>query len=105
MGGHPAPGLWILGGGARLLERVRPGVLHRDLAACNDYGHGRESAAAVACPSLLVLGSDDLMTPARAGQKLADLIPDSKTATIPGAGHMMMIERSDDTLNALRDFL
>lgn len=105
LGGHPAPGLWILGGGERLLERARPGVLYRDLAACNDYARGEASAAAIGCPALLVLGSDDLMTPARAGRKLADLIPDGRAVTVSGAGHMMMIERSDDTLDALRDFL
>ncbi len=105
LGGHPAPGLWILGGGERLLERARPGVLHLDLAACNDYTRGEQSAADISCPALLVLGGDDLMTPARAGRKLAGLIPEGRSLTIPRAGHMMMIERSDETLDALRDFL
>ena len=31
------PGLWMLGGGERLLERAAPGVMFADLAACNDY--------------------------------------------------------------------
>ena len=38
LGGSSAPGLWMLGGGERLLERARPGVIFADLAACNDYG-------------------------------------------------------------------
>jgi pimeloyl-ACP methyl ester carboxylesterase len=105
LGGHPAPGLWLLGGGERLLERSRPGVLHRDLQACNAYANGEAAAAAVTCPTLLVLASDDLMTPARAGRKLAGLIAGSQAVAIPGAGHMMMLERADDTLDALRDFL
>lgn len=105
LGGHPTPGLWMLGGGTRLLERTRPGVLHRDLAACNAYASGADSAGRIGCPALLVLGSDDMMTPARAGRKLAEAIPEGRAITIPGAGHMMMIERSDDTLDALRDFL
>ena len=105
MGGHPAPGLWMLGAGTRLLERAGPGVLHRDLSACNAYRSGAESAAKLACPALVVLGSDDAMTPARAGRKLADLIPEGRSAAIDGAGHMMMVERSDETLDALRSFL
>src|SRR5208282_1701188 len=31
LGGHKAPGLWMLGGGRRLLERSRAGVLANDL--------------------------------------------------------------------------
>lgn len=105
LGGHPAPGLWMLGGGERLLERSAPGVLHRDLAACNAFDHAAETARRVRCPTKLVLGSDDLMTPARAGAKLAALIAGAETTVIEGAGHMMMIERSDDTLDALQRFL
>ena len=40
IGGSLAPGLWMLGGAERLLERARPGVLFTDLRACNDYRDG-----------------------------------------------------------------
>ncbi|MHA1600149.1 MAG: alpha/beta fold hydrolase, partial [Alphaproteobacteria bacterium] len=59
VGGNQAPGLWLMGGGERLLERSRPGVLYRDLSACNVYDGGAAAAARIACPTLLVLGSDD----------------------------------------------
>lgn len=42
MGCSSAPGLWMLGNVERLLERAAPGVLHADLAACNDYRAGAE---------------------------------------------------------------
>ncbi len=35
LGGNRAPGLWLMGGADRLLERAAPGVLHGDLAACH----------------------------------------------------------------------
>ena len=104
-GRHPAPGLWMLGGAEALLERCPPGVLHNDLAACNAYQDAPAAASKVACPTLLVLGADDRMTPARAGQKLADAIPDARAALIPGSGHMMMTEASDATLDALKTIL
>ena len=56
--------MWMLGGGERLLERARPGVLFEDLAACNAYGDGLASAARVTVPATVVLGERDLMTPA-----------------------------------------
>jgi pimeloyl-ACP methyl ester carboxylesterase len=102
LGGNVAPGLWVLGGGERLLERARPGVLYGDLQACDGYRDGLERAAKVACPCVLVLGLEDRMTPARAGRKLADGIPGARVIEIPGAGHMMMTEKPDETLDALR---
>ncbi|WP_119166225.1 alpha/beta fold hydrolase [Algihabitans albus] len=102
LGGHPAAGTWLLGGGERLLERARPGVLHGDLAACDAYAEGAADAVRVRCPTRLILGADDKMTPAKAGTKLADLIPGAEAVVIPDSGHMMMTEQPDATLEALK---
>ncbi|MFQ5776278.1 MAG: alpha/beta fold hydrolase [Kiloniellaceae bacterium] len=105
LGGNRAPGLWLMGGAERLLERGAPGVLYRDLAACDAYADAAEAAARVACPCLLVLGAEDRMTPARAGQKLAEMIPGARVTMIPACGHMMMLEKPDRTLDALKTIL
>ena len=104
-GGHRMPGLWMTGGGLRTLERAAPGVLHTDLVATNAYNGGEAAAAAVVCPALVVIGARDLMTPAKRGHALAGMLPDSTTVVIPGAGHIMLDEEPDATLDALRDFL
>ncbi len=105
LGGARVPGSWLMGGGERLLERIRPGVLSADLAACNAYAAGLDSAAKVACPALVVMGAVDKMTPARAGAKLAAAIPGAEQAVIPGCGHMMLAEKPDETLDALKTIL
>jgi len=102
MGGSQAPGLWMLGGAERLLERARPGVLFADLSACNDYRDGLAAAAKVAVPSVVILGSRDLMTPAKSGRAIAAAIPGCRLIMIEGAGHMLMSERPDEVLAALR---
>ena len=104
VGGNLAPGLWLMGGGERLLERTAPGVLHADLAACNAYD-GTQAAARVACPALLVIGVADRMTPAKGGRKLAGAITGARAVEIAGCGHMMMLEKPDETLDALRTML
>jgi pimeloyl-ACP methyl ester carboxylesterase len=104
-GGARVPGSWLMGGGERLLERVRPGVLSADLAACNAYAEGLDAAAKVACPTAVIMGSDDRMTPARAGAKLAEAIPGARPITIPACGHMMLAEKPDETLDALKTIL
>jgi pimeloyl-ACP methyl ester carboxylesterase len=104
IGGSLAPGLWMLGGAERLLERARPGVLFTDLRACNDYRDGLAAAATVAVPATLVLGERDLMTPAKAGLELAAALPNARVITLKGAGHMLMSERPDEVLAAVREF-
>lgn len=102
LGGSLVPGLWMLGGATRLLERTRPGVLFNDLAACNDYRDGLSSAAKVSVPVTLILGERDLMTPAKAGKALAAAFSTARVVLLKGAGHVLMSERPDDVLEALR---
>jgi pimeloyl-ACP methyl ester carboxylesterase len=45
-----------------------------------------------------------MMTPAKAGKTLAAALPNSRTVVIPGAGHMMMVERPDELLAALQGY-
>ena len=105
LGGNPMPGIWMTGNALRLTERTRPGVLHADLAACNDYAGGLDAAAAVRCPALLILGARDLMAPPRNTDALVAALPDKKVVTLPGCGHALMAEQPDAVLDALRGFL
>jgi pimeloyl-ACP methyl ester carboxylesterase len=104
LGGSLAPGMWMLGGAERLLERARPGVLFKDLSACNEYRDGLASAAKVTAPATLVLGERDMMTPARAGSELAAALPNARVIMLKGAGHMLISERPDEVLDAVRGF-
>jgi pimeloyl-ACP methyl ester carboxylesterase len=104
LGGSLAPGLWMLGGAERLLERAKPGVLFTDLAACDAYRNGLSAAANAAVPATLVLGERDLMTPLKAGRELAAALPSARVVVLNGAGHMLMSERPDEVLTALRGF-
>lgn len=104
LGGHPAPGYWMTGAGMRLLERDRRAI-GVDFAACNDYGKANAAAAKIKCPALFVLGDGDKMTPLKSGRALAAEIAGSRVAAIRDCGHMMMVERPDATLDALKEFL
>jgi pimeloyl-ACP methyl ester carboxylesterase len=102
LGGSLLPGLWMLGGAERLLERAGAGVLFKDLVACNEYRDGLGSAAKVNVPVTLILGERDLMTPAKAGKALASAFPSARVVILKGAGHLLMSERPDEVLEALR---
>jgi pimeloyl-ACP methyl ester carboxylesterase len=105
IGGCRGPGLWMAGGGMRLLERVPDGVLGNDLAACQAYSEGEDCARRVTCPALLILGQRDLMTPASGGANLAAQMSGARCVVLADCGHMMLVEKPDETLDALRDIL
>lgn len=100
IGGHRAPGMWMMGGTVRLLQRSGPGVLHNDLNACNTYKLGG-SAAKVTCPTTLILGELDMMSPPKRAQKLVEDIPNSTVNEVIGSGHMLMAEKPDEVLESL----
>jgi len=104
-GASKAPGLWMTGGSVSLLERSAPGILHAGLNAANEYRDGLEIAGNITCPTLLVLGTRDAMTPAKTAKPLADTIPGARTTILAGCGHMMMAEQPDEVLDALISIL
>jgi pimeloyl-ACP methyl ester carboxylesterase len=104
LGGSLAPGMWMLGGAERLLERARPGVLFTDLSACNEHRDGLAAAAKVTAPAILILGERDMMTPVKAGNELAAALRNARVITLKGAGHMLISERPDEVLCAVREF-
>jgi pimeloyl-ACP methyl ester carboxylesterase len=104
-GGNPNPGMWLYGDTLARLARLAPGVLYNDLAACNAYAAGLESAAKIGCPALFILGGRDLMTAPRNAHSLISKIKDSKAVEIRPSGHSLMAEAPDATLDALIEFI
>ena len=102
LGGSLAPGMWMMGGGQRVLEGNPPGVLFNDLSACNAYKDATDAAAKIKAPTTLILGERDMMTPLKSGRQLTQAIAGSTEIVLSGAGHMSMAERPDDVLAALR---
>ena len=104
IGGNRAPGAWVTGASMRLLEASKPGVLGNDLNACNSWKAGLETCSKVLCPTLLLLGSNDKMTPPKGTRAMSEILRVSSTITLPDAGHMMMVEQPEQTLDALISF-
>ena len=96
-----AAGIWMQGGGRSLLARGPDDVLGLGMAACDAYKGGLGAAAKVTCPTFLVCGNRDQMTPPKAAAPLSAAIAGAQTVVIDGAGHMMMVEKPDETLDAL----
>jgi pimeloyl-ACP methyl ester carboxylesterase len=104
-GGMVSPGLWLRRESLAVLAANRPGVIHADLAACTAYKDATARAREVKCPTVLVLGDSDLMTPLAKGKALAAAMTNATAIVIPDCGHFMMVERPDETLAALQAYV
>lgn len=104
-GGNRNPGMWMIGGTLRLFERSAPGVLHADMSACNNYSKGMARAATLQCPVLAVLGREDRLTPLRSSQALLEALPSVEVAILDGSGHTVMVEATNELMDALRSVL
>ena len=105
LGKNDIPGLSMQGVSLKLMNRAQPGVLHADFIACNTYDEGISSAKKINCPNMLLLGSQDRMTPASRTKSLSNALPNSLVKVLPGTGHAIMAEQPNRVTECLRKFL
>lgn len=101
MGGNDTPGIWMTGSYMRLLERCSDETVTADLRACQEYRTGIEMAGSVTAPTLVLMGSRDVMTPVRGAQEMIGRLADVRTVVFEGAGHALLTERPDEVLDQL----
>lgn len=92
VGQNPTPGMWMTGGARALVERSDPGVLSTDFKACAAYDTAQQAAEAVTCPTTIIIGLGDKMTPPKAGRALAEVVNDAVVVELDDTGHSMMTE-------------
>jgi non-heme chloroperoxidase len=61
----------------------------------------REALRDNGVPARVLVGTRDLLTPPRLARQLADGIPGSELIVLPGAGHMLPLERPDEIVAAI----
>jgi pimeloyl-ACP methyl ester carboxylesterase len=102
------PGTWLLGGSKALMRRVlasnpHENIFHIGFKACNQYAQAEVAMTQVTCPTLFLLGQKDQMTPPKAAQSLIHLTKNAQVVLV-NAGHQLMVEAPEETLNALINF-
>lgn len=56
-------------------------------------------------PTLVLVGAEDVLTPAEQSVQLAELIPHSRLRVLPRGGHAMVLEYPEDTIAAITSWL
>jgi pimeloyl-ACP methyl ester carboxylesterase len=75
------------------------------LAALRDRPDATAGLGAIARPTLVVVGSEDVLTPPSVAQAMAAAIRGARLSLISGAGHLANLERPDAFNVAVRGFL
>jgi pimeloyl-ACP methyl ester carboxylesterase len=65
----------------------------------------RPFLASIRCPTLVVVGRDDALTPVELAQEIAAGVPGARLEIIPDCGHLSTLERPEAVNRALRAWL
>lgn len=90
--------------GEAAFRQIDPQVFRGDLLACNVFDL-MEPVHTIRCPTLIICGAEDRLTPPRFSHYLHEAIAGSTFVLVPHAGHMVLIEQPEAVNSALRDFL
>ena len=90
--------------GRQRMLKTSPEVLYGDYAACDAFDV-MERLGEVHCPTLIIGGTADRLTPSKYSIYLRDHIPGAELVLVDAAGHMVMLERSEAVTRAISNFI
>jgi 3-oxoadipate enol-lactonase len=100
----PATGSTVASELRAMMEACPAATIEYALLAMRDRPDRTADLAAIAVPTLIVVGESDAITPPKLSEAMAAAIPDSTLVVIRGAGHMSPVEQPDQANRAIRDF-
>ena len=79
-------------------------TMHHDFVACDQFDvMGR--LGEIECAALIICGEDDQLTPTKYSRFLADHIHQASLEIVPGAGHMVMLEKPEKLSRLIGGFM
>jgi len=83
--------------GVETFIRQETAILHRP--------DSRPGLGAIRCPTLVIVGDHDVITPLERAREIADAIPNSRLEIVAGCGHLSTLERPGAVTDLLRTWL
>ena len=80
-------------------------VFRRQMAAIINRPSYLAGLAEISCPTLVLTGREDVITPPECAREMADQIPDARLELISGCGHLSTLEAPDAVNDAMRRWL
>lgn len=88
-----------------MADGVGPEAFVRQEEAIIGRPDSRGDLPSIACPTLVLCGRQDEITPLHLHEEMAAMIPDSRLRVIEDCGHLSTLERPDEVTAALREWL
>jgi pimeloyl-ACP methyl ester carboxylesterase len=88
-----------------MMEETGAEAFIRQQRAIMGRPDSRPGLAAVSCPTLVIVGDRDAITPPEHAAEIAGAIPGAQMVTMPLCGHLAAIERPEAVTHALTTFL
>jgi pimeloyl-ACP methyl ester carboxylesterase len=88
-----------------MAEEVGPEAFVRQQQAIIARPDSRPGLGEVACPTLVLVGDGDELTPPELSVEIADGIPDARLVVVTGSGHLSTVEQPQQVTRALVDWL
>jgi pimeloyl-ACP methyl ester carboxylesterase len=88
-----------------MAERVGKDAFLRQQKAILGRPDGRADLARITCPTLVLVGRQDALTPLETAEEIARLTPGARLVVIENCGHLSTIERPDEVNRALEAWL
>jgi pimeloyl-ACP methyl ester carboxylesterase len=88
-----------------MVLRTSPALWVQQNRALADRPDARLHLAAVRCPTLVLCGDKDLLTPALLSEEIASLVPGAELHRLPRCGHMLTMEQPEEVNAVLLDWL
>ena len=80
-------------------------TLGRFFGALGEHDESEALAQLAGIPTVVLVGDRDKLTPPRHGQRLVELVPHAELRILPGRGHMLMYEATDEVVDAFHSVL
>lgn len=89
----------------RMAEDVGPQAFARQQAAIIGRPDSRPDLSRIACPTLVLVGDGDELTPPDRAREMAEAIRGSQLRIVPGSGHVSTLEASEAVTEALETWI
>ncbi|AIS00024.1 alpha/beta fold hydrolase [Streptomyces glaucescens] len=89
----------------RMIESTPIDVVAEFYPAFTEHDKTAALARFAELPVLVLAGVQDLVTPSRHSEAIADLLPDAELVLVPDAGHLVMLEHPEVVTDRLADLL
>jgi pimeloyl-ACP methyl ester carboxylesterase len=84
-----------------MAEETGPEAFIRQQTAIIARADSRPGLSAIGCPTLVLVGDGDVLTPPELSVELADGIPDARLVVVADSGHLSTLDQPEQVTQAL----